>query len=125
MRYPVLGPISHADRPAKASRIIGSPRRTIATAQVLYHRFHLFFPLKDFAYQVRRPEIIRTSIFEVLTKESLQDVSIAALLVASKLEDTLKKLRDVQIAAYQVKAAQDGVTAIMEPDQQVRRASYF
>lgn len=29
-----------------------SPRRTVATAQTLYHRFHLHFPLKAFAYQV-------------------------------------------------------------------------
>lgn len=27
-----------------------SPRKTIATAQSLYHRFHLFFPRKDFNY---------------------------------------------------------------------------
>ena len=30
-----------------------SPRKTIATAQNLYHRFHLFFPRKDFGYQVQ------------------------------------------------------------------------
>lgn len=30
-----------------------SPRKTIATAQNLYHRFHLFFPRKDFIYQVQ------------------------------------------------------------------------
>jgi len=30
-----------------------SPRKTIATAQNLYHRFHLFFPRKDFGYHVR------------------------------------------------------------------------
>ena len=29
-----------------------SPRRTIATAQSLYHRFHLFFPMKEFNYCV-------------------------------------------------------------------------
>lgn len=29
-----------------------SPRRTIATAQTLYMRFHLFFPYKDFSYIV-------------------------------------------------------------------------
>ncbi|GAA5931572.1 Ctk2p [Sporobolomyces koalae] len=60
---------------------IGFPRRTIATAQSLYHRFHLHFPLRDFSYQ---------------------DVALASILVASKLEDTLKKLRDIQIAAFQV-----------------------
>ena len=74
-----------------------SPRRTIATAQVLYHRFHLFFPLKDVA---------------------VQDVSVACLLVSSKLEDTLKKLRDIQIAAFQVRAAHEGLQqgALAEPD---------
>ena len=29
-----------------------SPRRTIATAQTLYMRFHLFFPYRDFNYTV-------------------------------------------------------------------------
>lgn len=29
-----------------------SPRGTIATAQMLYIRFHLFFPYKDFNYMV-------------------------------------------------------------------------
>ena len=32
-----------------------SPRRTIATAQMLYMRFHLFFPYKDFNYMVDMP----------------------------------------------------------------------
>lgn len=45
-------------------------------------------------------------------------MAIATLLVSSKLEDTLKKLRDIQIAAYQIKAAQDGTNAFAEPDQQ-------
>lgn len=29
-----------------------SPRKTIATSQMLYHRFRLFFPLKDFSHFV-------------------------------------------------------------------------
>lgn len=32
--------------------IYDSPRRTIATAQALYHRFHLYFSKKDFNYFV-------------------------------------------------------------------------
>ncbi|KAI6000987.1 hypothetical protein F5J12DRAFT_844169 [Pisolithus orientalis] len=50
---------------------IGFPRRTIATAQNLYQRFHLFFPRKDFsylcqeilmvAYAVRFPELAAKS----------------------------------------------------------------
>ncbi|GAA6011562.1 hypothetical protein JCM11491_004689 [Sporobolomyces phaffii] len=74
---------------------IGFPRRTIATAQSLYHRFHLHFPLRDFAYQ---------------------DVSLSAILVASKLEDTLKKLRDIQIAGYQVANMMDGGPGQSEGD---------
>lgn len=45
-------------------------------------------------------------------------MAIATLLVSSKLEDTLKKLRDIQTAAYQIKAAQDGANPFAEPDQQ-------
>ncbi|EJF61099.1 cyclin-like protein [Dichomitus squalens] len=58
---------------------IGFPRKTIATAQNLYHRFHLFFPRKDFAYH---------------------DVCLAALFVSCKIHDTLKKTRDVLVASY-------------------------
>lgn len=56
-----------------------SPRRTIATAQTLYHRFHLFFPLKDFAYH---------------------ETSLSTLYVSAKLHDTLKKPRDIILGSY-------------------------
>ncbi|KAK4058602.1 RNA polymerase II C-terminal domain kinase beta subunit [Microbotryomycetes sp. JL221] len=82
---------------------LGFPRRTIANAQSLYHRFHLHFQLKDFAYQ---------------------DVSVAALLVAAKHQDTLKKLRDIQIAAWQVQNLLEGGNGIGEGDtvsQEARR----
>lgn len=39
-----------------------SPRKTIATAQNLYHRFHLFFPRKDFSYHVCAPGFTSTVI---------------------------------------------------------------
>ncbi|KAH8989649.1 cyclin-like protein [Lactarius hatsudake] len=61
---------------------IGFPRKTIATAQNLYHRFHLFFPKKDFGYQ---------------------DVTLAALYVSSKMHDTLKKPREILMASYSVR----------------------
>ncbi|GAA5835791.1 hypothetical protein JCM9279_004647 [Rhodotorula babjevae] len=80
---------------------LGFPRRTIATAQKLYHRFHLHFSLTDFAYQ---------------------DVSLATLLVASKLEDTLKKLREIQIAAYQVSNLLEGGNGIGEGDPVAQEA---
>ncbi|KAJ1303328.1 hypothetical protein OPQ81_011524 [Rhizoctonia solani] len=57
----------------------GFPRRTIATAQNLYHRFHLFFSMKDFDFF---------------------DVTMACLYVSTKLHDTLKKPRDILMAAY-------------------------
>ena len=37
-----------------ADPFLDSPRKTVATAQNLYHRFHLFFPRKDFGYQVQQ-----------------------------------------------------------------------
>ncbi|GJN88349.1 hypothetical protein Rhopal_001314-T1 [Rhodotorula paludigena] len=80
---------------------LGFPRRTIATAQDLYHRFHLHFALNEFAYQ---------------------DVSLSALLVASKLEDTLKKLREIQIAAWQVTNLLEGGNGMGEGDVAVQEA---
>ncbi|TDL23296.1 cyclin-like protein [Rickenella mellea] len=61
---------------------IGFPRKTIATAQNLYHRFHLFFPRKDFNYY---------------------DVTLACLYVSTKMHDTLKKPRDILMVAYAVR----------------------
>ncbi|KDQ11147.1 hypothetical protein BOTBODRAFT_163206 [Botryobasidium botryosum FD-172 SS1] len=61
---------------------IGFPRATIATAQTLYYRFHLVFPLKDFSYH---------------------DVSMACLYVSTKMHDTLKKPRDILMVSYAVR----------------------
>ncbi|KIJ20835.1 hypothetical protein PAXINDRAFT_95829 [Paxillus involutus ATCC 200175] len=61
---------------------IGFPRRTIATAQNLYHRFHLFFPRKDFSYY---------------------DATLAALYVSTKMHDTLKKPREILMVSYAVR----------------------
>ncbi|KAI0927262.1 hypothetical protein AcV5_007841 [Taiwanofungus camphoratus] len=61
---------------------IGFPRRTIATAQNLYHRFHLFFLRKDF---------------------NDNDISLAALYVSSKMHDTLKKPKEILMVAYVVR----------------------
>ncbi|KAI0802054.1 cyclin-like protein [Irpex lacteus] len=60
----------------------GFPRKTIATAQNLYHRFHLFFSRKDFSYI---------------------DVSLAALYVSTKMHDTLKKPREILMVSYAVR----------------------
>ncbi|SCV68920.1 BQ2448_1940 [Microbotryum intermedium] len=80
---------------------LGFPRRTIATAQLCWHRFHLHHPLKDFAYQ---------------------DVSLASLLVASKLHDTLKKLREIQIAGWQVHQIVQGGNGLGQGDAQTLEA---
>ncbi|XP_006462585.1 hypothetical protein AGABI2DRAFT_152024 [Agaricus bisporus var. bisporus H97] len=61
---------------------IGFPRRTIATAQALYHRFHLYFSKKDFNYF---------------------DVCLAALYVSTKMHDTLKKPRELMAVSYAVR----------------------
>ncbi|KAG6890592.1 hypothetical protein C0995_006568 [Termitomyces sp. Mi166 len=61
---------------------IGFPRKTTATAQNLYHRFHLFFPRKDFNYH---------------------DVALAALYVSTKMHDTLKKPRELLAVSYAVR----------------------
>ncbi|KAF7365228.1 CTD kinase subunit beta [Mycena venus] len=61
---------------------IGFPRRTIATAQNLYHRFHLFFPRKDFSYV---------------------DVSLASMYVSTKMHDTLKKPRELLAVSYAIR----------------------
>ncbi|KAM0792566.1 hypothetical protein ACM66B_005229 [Microbotryomycetes sp. NB124-2] len=80
---------------------LGFPRRTIATAQTLYNRFHLHHQLKDYQHQ---------------------DVSIAALLVAAKHQDTLKKLRDIQVAAWQVQNMIEGGTGQGDENSAVQEA---
>lgn len=105
-----------------------SPRRTIATAQKLYHRFHLHFPIADFAYQVRSSPSPR-ALSPLPTPPTAhprarvqQDVSLSALLVASKLEDTLKKLREIQIAAWQVSNLLEGGPGLGEGDPAAQEA---
>ncbi|RIA78956.1 cyclin-like protein [Glomus cerebriforme] len=65
---------------------LGLPQSTISTAQLLYNRFFLFQPTKDFAS----------------TKQQT-DLCITCLFVSTKIEETYKKLKDILVAAYQVK----------------------
>ncbi|OLL23788.1 CTD kinase subunit beta [Neolecta irregularis DAH-3] len=58
------------------------PIRTIGTGMMLYHRFHLFYPITDFPFM---------------------DMAITCLFVASKMQDTIKKLRDILIVGYQIR----------------------
>ncbi|THH20115.1 hypothetical protein EW146_g1210 [Bondarzewia mesenterica] len=64
------------------AQVQASPRKTIATAQSLYHRFHLFFPMEGFVYY---------------------DVCLAALYVSTKMHDTLKKPRELLMVGYAVR----------------------
>ncbi|KAK9461623.1 cyclin-like protein [Lipomyces oligophaga] len=59
------------------------PIRTMGTAAILFQRFYLFNSLQKF------PVIL--------------DTALACLFVASKMEDTLKKLRDILLAAHRVR----------------------
>ncbi|KAG4305175.1 hypothetical protein PORY_001345 [Pneumocystis oryctolagi] len=62
--------------------ILNSPIRTIGSAMIIYHRFHLFNPMSEFSYI---------------------DTAATCLFVACKMEDTSKKLKDILIASYNVK----------------------
>jgi CTD kinase subunit beta len=69
-----------------------SPVRTIGTAMMLYTRFHLFHAISDFNSNVM--PICATS------EADHQDVAAACLFVASKMEDTSKKAKDILTAVY-------------------------
>ncbi|WVW80050.1 hypothetical protein I302_102023 [Kwoniella bestiolae CBS 10118] len=60
----------------------GFPRRTIATAQTLHMRFHLFFSYKEFNYI---------------------ETALSTLYVSSKLHDTIKKPRDIILASFPIR----------------------
>lgn len=66
----------------KASTDFSRPVRTFCTAVTYYHRFRLIH--KDTEYQY-------------------QDAATAALLTACKIEDTLKKSREILCAAHNLK----------------------
>lgn len=58
---------------------IGFPQRTASTAQLLYHRFHLFYSPSDFV---------------------THEVALACLAVAAKVNDTPKKSREIILTSY-------------------------
>ncbi|KAK9465624.1 cyclin-like protein [Lipomyces arxii] len=59
------------------------PIRTMGTAMILFQRFYLFNSLHDFPV--------------------MNDTAHACLFVAAKMEDTLKKLKDILLASYYLK----------------------
>jgi len=76
-------------------RALQLPVRTLTTAATLYHRFRLAHSGADYAWP---------------------DAAAASLLAACKVEDTLKKSRDILAAAYQAKA---GAHDALPPDDVV------
>jgi CTD kinase subunit beta len=85
---------------SRESLHFASPRSAIATGQNLYHRFHLFFPIKDFNYHVRT---MPPSIHPFTNEGFPQDVALATLYVSTKMHDTLKKPREILMASYSVR----------------------
>lgn len=82
---------------------IGFPRKTMATAQNLYHRFHLMFPRKDFNFL---------------------EVALACIYASSKMHDTLKKPQDILMVSYAVrfpelaaKSQAVGGELVMDPEK--------
>ncbi|KAL1935263.1 hypothetical protein VTP01DRAFT_4403 [Rhizomucor pusillus] len=61
---------------------LGFPQETISTAQALYHRFYLYYSIRHYPPQ---------------------DISVTCLYVASKIEETHKKLKDIFVAVYSVR----------------------
>jgi len=72
-----------------------SPVRTFDTACTYFHKFRLNFRDAEYNYQ---------------------DAALASLFVACKVEDTIKKSRDILAAAYNVKNPDKTVA----PDDKVR-----
>ncbi|PWY98097.1 cyclin-like protein [Testicularia cyperi] len=64
---------------------LGFPQRTTATAQLIYQRFHLFYPPAEFV---------------------LHELAVASLFVAAKLNDTPKKAREILLASYALRFPQ-------------------
>lgn len=83
------------------SSFFDSPRRTIATAEALYHRFHLFFPRKDFQYYVCLH--YQCTHHGLTHHDHVQDVALAALYVSTKQHDTLKKPRELLAVLYTIR----------------------
>lgn len=68
------------------------PQNTIATAQVLFHRFFYVSSMFSFGITVRpHPTFPRT----LLTLGTNQDISISSLYLSSKLNETPVRLRDL------------------------------
>lgn len=70
------------------------PVKTFDTAAIYYHKFRVRFPSNEYNYE---------------------DVALAALFVACKAEDTIKKSKDILCAAHNLRQPHDHKT----PDDKV------
>ncbi|KAG0330585.1 RNA polymerase II C-terminal domain kinase beta subunit [Podila horticola] len=86
---------------AAIGKKIGFPQHTISTAQLLLHRFFMFHSVQD----------------------SGNEVVMACLFVSCKVEDTIKKLKDIMIATYYYRYpnATDWDSESKEGDEQRKR----
>ncbi len=84
----------------QTDKTVARPVRTFDTAAVYYHRFRL-----------RHREV----------EYNFQDSAMAALFLACKVEDTIKKSKDILCAAYNLKNPDHQTT----PDDKVRDIGFF
>ncbi|KAJ5090333.1 cyclin [Penicillium argentinense] len=84
-------------------RILHLPLRTFNTAAVYYHRFRLVTPDTGHNFMVR--ETYPNPMTGVRSQQEIliQDAAAAALFTACKIEDTLKKSREIACAVYNLK----------------------
>lgn len=68
---------------------------------MIYHRFHLVHPMGDFNSNVSK---VSTTQGQNVTRK---DVTAACLFVASKMEDTSKKARDILVIAHHLRNPQN------------------
>ncbi|KAG0235042.1 hypothetical protein BGW41_000934 [Actinomortierella wolfii] len=78
---------------AAIGKRIGFPQHTISTAQLLLHRFYMFNAIPDTGNEASLLTIIQSY-------NTSTCVVMACLFVSSKIEDTIKKLKDIMMATY-------------------------
>jgi CTD kinase subunit beta len=87
-------PLSNDSELASLTPTLGRPVKTFDTAAIYYHKFRVRFPSNEYNYE---------------------DVALAALFVACKAEDTIKKSKEILCAAHNLRQPHDHKT----PDDKV------
>ncbi|RKP07444.1 cyclin-like protein [Thamnocephalis sphaerospora] len=85
---------------ADIGRLCGFPLETTCTAMMLYHRFYAVHSLSAYAPQ---------------------DASVACIFVACKVEETLKRLRDILSVALQLDSKDNKLLDVMSPEFEAHR----